>query len=53
MDKKTCDNCDKKDCQKCVEEDGKTFCCGDCCEKYKNKKEEQKKEEPANVCRFC
>ncbi len=49
MDKKKCDRCDKKDCEKCVEEGGKTFCCGACCQESKK----EKKEEPINVCRFC
>ena len=51
--KKTCARCSKKDCAQCIEEDGKSFCCQTCCGEYKKEEEGQKKEEPANVCRFC
>ncbi|MEK7555153.1 MAG: hypothetical protein AAB518_04190 [Patescibacteria group bacterium] len=48
----TCDHCTKKDCEQCVTENGKNFCCENCCDDYKAHKEEPKKE-PANVCKFC
>ncbi len=52
-DKKTCVRCNKRDCAQCVEESGKSFCCQICCDEYKKRKDEQKKEEPVNVCNFC
>ncbi len=52
IDKKTCDFCDKKDCEKCVEEASKAFCCGTCCEESK-KEQKPEPEEPVNVCKFC
>ncbi len=52
-EEKKCDRCSKDDCAQCVEEDGKSFCCKGCCDEDKKEKEDQKKEEPKNVCRFC
>lgn len=53
MEKKyNCDNCGKKDCEQCVKEGGKTFCCEHCCDDFKAKKDQSKKE-PANVCVYC
>ncbi len=51
INKKTCVRCNKKDCESCVEEGDKSFCCQSCCDEHK--KVEGRKEEPANVCRFC
>lgn len=51
--KKACARCSKQDCAQCVEEDGKSFCCQVCREEYGKEKAEQKKDEAANVCRFC
>jgi len=50
--KTDCANCSKKDCENCVKEEGKTFCCAHCCNDYKTRKEDEKKETP-NVCKFC
>jgi len=50
-DKKVCASCLKEDCENCVEEGGKSFCCQRCCDN--SKKEEEKTEEQDNVCRFC
>ncbi|HEY4475105.1 MAG TPA: hypothetical protein VJB92_00020 [Candidatus Paceibacterota bacterium] len=47
-----CSNCGKKDCEKCVKDGGKTFCCQFCCNDAKKAKVEDKKE-PMNVCKFC
>ena len=52
MKKFNCDHCGKKDCQDCVKDGVKTFCCDHCCDDYKTRQNEPKKE-PVNVCKFC
>ncbi len=51
----TCDHCTKKDCEQCVTEGGKNFCCENCCDDYKAQKEKSDPSEkkPVNVCKFC
>ena len=48
----TCDHCTKKDCEDCVKENGKNFCCEHCCADFKQR-QEKPTNSPVNVCKFC
>lgn len=52
-EKFNCENCGKKDCESCVKDGGKTFCCEHCCDDYKKKQQKPAVHESANVCKFC
>ncbi|MFB6208143.1 MAG: hypothetical protein ABEJ69_02240 [Candidatus Nanohaloarchaea archaeon] len=50
-DSKTCYVCGKEvDSDKCIEEDGKTFCCEECKQHYEDVEKPDEKEE---ICQFC
>jgi hypothetical protein len=50
--KMTCDNCKKEDCEKCVNDGGKNFCCENCCKDAKMR-EEAKQPAAPQICKFC
>lgn len=52
--KKACQRCGKKELEKCLEEDGKTFCCQVCFGKFKKEEKGEKPvKKPVNICDFC
>lgn len=49
----TCEGCGKADCEQCVTDGKKSFCCQHCCDDYNAANAGKEQPESVNVCRFC